>query len=691
MHFNKESGGEGVEQLLEELRQYEQQISNLTASIESQNEEHAGIEAGLMELIREKIGGSSSPPVPENNANGGEFSLNFGKLQDEIEATRQTLQVAHKNEVLAGTALARIATFITQHDEKYKHHLDGLREVIQRFQDVLGMSEEHNTRLKAELKMKACGNPLNGCVWTSGATQPQNCLVEKKLAPCYVEVTTTVNSLLNCMAAILDSFKVKNKLRLSNRSCLEEAHQRVRSQLVKQREVLTDVRHTVDKMERAISELQVENNDKKTMWEELQKELSELERSPSPSESTVATMEAMLRLPMEIDELKQALEGASKSTQTVQSVEKKTVEVANAQTFKLERATSALERARGAVAALEDEKAELQVQIEASRETTQKQLQQMEDEAQKVKELYEEGNEIKEVQRLLEAEAESLTASLDEARKRLTVLRAQLESKASQKAMLQDEKLETEENVNNLKNECVRARNKIIEIRKRLFALRQEEEKVSKDLEYITSLVPETALSSLPRVFTSQLEADVRRPEENLRQLVSWRDRNLFTKARQEHRCNVGAAGVPCAGSTPLDTVVELGANTRVLRRSSSSTTTQRPSRFIGDPAPSSTPSLDAHSSPVTTGREPRETALLGPNEEPPSGKTSQIVVDGTRYSLSHSRTSVFSPIRCEFRRDFLRSKIPCKTANRRNSGKAFGGVAGQFECKGNRRRQSSD
>ncbi|RNF07278.1 hypothetical protein TraAM80_03401 [Trypanosoma rangeli] len=653
MYCNKKSGSEDVERLFEVLQLYEQQILNLTASIESQNEENARIETSLVDLVHKKIGGGSpSPPVLENSVTStrdGEFSLKIGKVQEEIEATRQSLQKAQKNEELAGTALTRIANFIMHNDEKYKHYLDGLRELIQCFQNVWSMSEEHNTKLKVKLKMNPGENPLNASTWSFGEARPQRFLPEEKLAPYYVEVTRTVAPLLNCMTAILDSLKMKSKLCLINRKCLEEGHQRVKSQLFTQRDVLKDVRHTVNNMEAAILSLQLANNAQKGIREKLQQDLVELDSSLSLNESIVSTKETILRLSMEIEVLQQVLEDTSTSTQAAQSVERETVDAANSQTLEFEHATNAVERVRRAVAALEKEKVELQAQIEASRDNTQQQLQETEDEVQKVKDLYEEEHEIKEAQKLLETETESLAMSLDEARKRVTVLQAQLESKASRKAMLQDEKLATEESVNKAQNECVCACNNIIAIRRRTSLLRQEEEKALRDLEYITSLRSQTLHSTLPRAFTCQLEAGGHRAEENLHQVVALRDRSLFTKARWEHRYNVVATSPPCICSDTLNSVDEAGANRSAVQRSASSTKTQRSLHSTGvlppvAPTPSSKHSLDDHFSPCTAERESREGAMLISTEEPPSGMTSQIVIGDKSYSVTHPRSSPTSP-----------------------------------------------
>ncbi|ESL08578.1 hypothetical protein TRSC58_03716 [Trypanosoma rangeli SC58] len=653
MHCNKESGSEDAERLFEVLQLYEQQILNLTASIESQNEEHARIEATLVDLVHNKIGsGSSSPLVLENSVTStrnGEFSLNVGKVQEEIEATRQSLQKAQKNEELAGTALTRIANFIMHSDEKYKHYLDGLRKLVQSFQNVWNMSEKHNTKLKVKFKINPGENPLNRSTWSFGDAQPQRSLPEEKLAPYYVEVNRTVDPLLNCMTAILDSLQMKSKLCLINRRCLEETHQRVKSQLFKQRDVLKDVRHTVNNMEAAILNLQLANNAQKAIREKLQHELAELDNSSSLNESIVATKETILRLSMEIEVLQQVLESTSTSTQTAQSVERETVDVANSQTLEFEHVTSTVERVRRAVAALEEEKVKLQAQIEASRDNTQQQLQETEDEVRKVKELYEEEHEIKEAQKLLETETESLAMSLDEARKRVTVLRAQLESKANQKAMLQDGKLATEESVKKVQSECVRACNNIIEIHRRTSLLRQEEEKTSRDFEYITSLQSQTVHSTLPRTLTCQLEAGGHRAEENLRQVVALRDRSLFTKARREHRHNVVAMSSPCICSETFNSVNGAGANMNVVQRSASSTKTQRSLRSTSASAPvaltsSSKHSLDDHVSPCTAERESRERAMLIYTEEPPSGMTSQIVVGGKSYSVAHPCSSPTSP-----------------------------------------------
>ncbi|KAF8285682.1 hypothetical protein TcYC6_0030850 [Trypanosoma cruzi] len=634
MNLDKETGC-NVDQLVETLQFYEQQISNLTESIESRNEGHAKMETILMNLISEKIGGVPPPLMPENattKAKDDDFILTVGRMQDEIEATRQTLQTAQRNEELTGTALARIAAFITHHDEKYKYHLDGLRKAVKNFQNVWKMSEEHNKQLKLKLKMPPNENPVNATTLMPGKTQLHKSLTEK-MAPFYVEVTRIVVPLMNCMTAILDSLKMKGELRLNNRKQLEDAHQTARSQLFKQRDVLKDVRQMVDSMEGAILKLQAANNEKKDIWDKLQEDIMELENSPKLTDSVATTNETILELSMEIVVLKQALEEASKLTQKAQFEEKKNVDTLRSQTLELDHAKNDVAHTRRAITALEEEKVELQGQIEASRENKRKQMQETENEIQKVKDFYEEEHEIKETQKVFEMETQSFRVSLDEARKRLNILKTQLDSKASQKAVLQEKKLATEENVKKLKLDWAHTRNKIIEIRKSISGLRQQEEEASKNLQYINLLGSDTVCSSFPSDSNPQQEAGGRIADGNLRQMFVLQNKNLVTKARREHRCSNVAAGVSFISSKNLDIVHEFAENKGLERRRSSSTTTQEPLHSTRIPAPvahipSSKYYFDDHFSTHATGRESREKSPFITAEEPPIGTTTHILPD---------------------------------------------------------------
>ncbi|EKF26900.1 hypothetical protein MOQ_009393 [Trypanosoma cruzi marinkellei] len=651
MNLDKERGCND-DQLVETLKFYEQQISNLTESIESRNEEHARMETILMNLISEKIGGVPPPLMPENATTKGkndDFILTVVRMQDEIEATRQTLQVAKRNEELTGTALARIAAFIAHHDEKYKYHLDGLRKAVSNFQNVWKMSEDHNKQLKLKLKMPPNENPVNGTTLMPGETQIHKSLTEK-MAPCYVEVARIVVPLVNCMTAIFDSLKMKGELRLNNRKHIEDAHQKARSQLFKQRDVLKDVRQMVENIEEAILKLQAANNEKKDIWDKLQEDLIELDNSPKLTNSVVTTNETILELSMEIVVLKQALDEASKLTQKAQLEEKKTVDALRSQTLELDHAKNDVAHARGALISLEENKVEIQKQIEASRENKRKQMQETENEIQKVKAFYEEEHEIKETQNVFEMETQSFTVSLGEARKRLNILTTQLESKASQRAVIQDRKLATEENVKNLKVDWAHTRNKIIEIRKIISGLRQQEEEASKNLQYINLLGSDTVRSSFPSDFNPQQEASGRISDENLRQMLVLQNRNLLTKARREHRCSNVAAGVSCISSKNLDIVHEFGENKDSERRRSSSTTTQDPLHSTSIPAavthiPSSKYYFDDHFSTHATGRESREKSPFVSAEEPPIGTTTHILPDEKLDSFFCSRTiDIVSP-----------------------------------------------